>query len=412
MYSEKAVIGSIMKNNYLVDDCGLLPEHFESNEHKYIFKNMVELYKTQKTCDLVTLITKCDPIQLGGASYLSDMVRLASDNKFETYCENIMDSWREREKKSILSVALAENWTIEKIGQSFEQIHTQKVDDYADINDMLVDVFDLPWTEKEVIKGSNTGLKEMNLLTNGLQDGELVILAARPSMGKSDAMLHLAKHAGWDNRLPILFSLEMSKENLLMRSLASTGSYSRNAIRDPYKLFTDGQKDTWSKTAGLVGNTKMQIFDMPGQTLAQIRMKIRKAMNKYQDRKPVIFIDYLTLIKPATFTGNMHIQIGEISKGLKSIAKEFSCPVVALAQLSRQVEQRQDKRPLLSDLRESGSIEEDADVVMFLYRDAYYSKDDSDKSLEIIVAKNRNGGTKTINAIYNKFTGAITDGVN
>lgn len=229
---------------------------------------------------------------------------------------------------------------------------------------------------------------------------------------KSDAMLHLAKHAGWDNRLPILFSLEMSQNNLLMRSLASTGNYARNAIRDPYKLFTKGQKETWTKTTGQVGDTKMQIFDMPGQTLAQIRMKIRKSMNKYPNRKPVVFIDYLTLIRPATFTGNMHIQIGEISKGLKAIAKEFNCPVVALAQLSRGVEQRQDKRPLLSDLRESGSIEEDADVVMFLYRDAYYSKEDSDRTLEIIVAKNRNGGTKTINAIYNKYTGAITDGDN
>lgn len=412
MYSEKAVIGSILKDNYLVTECGLLPSHFEVNEHRYIFKNMVELYKTQKSCDLVTLITKCDVNLLGGANYLSDMLRLASDNKFETYCENIMDGWREREKKSILSVALQENWTIEKIGQAFEEIHTQKVDDYADINDLLVDVFEMPWIKKENVKGVDTGLTGLNLILNGLQNSELIILAARPSMGKSDVMLHLAKHAGWDNRLPIVFSLEMDNKSLLMRTLASTGSYSRNAIRDPFTHFTPGQKETWVKTTGMVGETKMQIFDKPGQTLSQIRMKIRKAMNKYPNRKPVIFIDYLTLIKPATFTGNMHVQIGEITKGLKEIAKEFSCPVVALAQLSRQVEQRQDKRPMMSDLRESGSIEEDADVVMFLYRDAYYSKDDLDKSLEIIIAKQRNGAVGTVNTIYNKFTGAITDGNN
>jgi replicative DNA helicase len=412
MYSEKAVIGSILKDNYLVTECGLLPSHFEVNEHRYIFKNMVELYKTQKSCDLVTLITKCDVNLLGGANYLSDMLRLASDNKFETYCENIMDGWREREKKSILSVALQENWTIEKIGQAFEEIHTQKVDDYADINDLLVDVFEMPWIKKENVKGVDTGLTGLNLILNGLQNSELIILAARPSMGKSDVMLHLAKHAGWDNRLPIVFSLEMDNQSLLMRTLASTGSYSRNAIRDPFTHFTPGQKETWVKTTGMVGETKMQIFDKPGQTLSQIRMKIRKAMNKYPNRKPVVFIDYLTLIKPATFTGNMHVQIGEITKGLKEIAKEFSCPVVALAQLSRQVEQRQDKRPMMSDLRESGSIEEDADVVMFLYRDAYYSKDDLDKSLEIIIAKQRNGAVGTVNTTYNKFTGAITDGNN
>lgn len=410
MISEKSAIGTIMKNNYLLADCDLSPRHFEVVENQEIFKAMQELHKTGKSCDMITLITKYDPRKLGGASYLTDALRLSNENKFEAYCENIMDAWREREKTSILSVALQDNWSIEKIGQAFEQIHSQKMEDYADIQDLLLDVFELPWTKQETKKGSDTGLKELNMILNGLQDSELTILAARPSMGKSDVMLHLAKHAGWDNRLPIIFSLEMSAASLMMRSLASTGNYARNAIRDPYTLFSPGQKETWSKTTGQVSDTKMQIFDMPGQTLAQMRMKIRKAMNKYLDRKPVIFIDYLTLIKPAQFTGNMHIQIGEISKGLKAIAKEFECPVVSLAQLSRQVEQRADKRPMLSDLRESGSIEEDADVVMFLYREAYYSKDDADKTLEIIVAKQRNGATGTINATYNKFTGAVTDG--
>lgn len=399
-----------MKDNYLILECGLLPGHFENNEHRYIFQSMTELYKTQKSCDMVTLISKRDPELMGGAFYLTDMLRLANENKFETYCENIMDSWREREKKSILSIALQDDWSIEKIGQSFEQIHSQKVDDHSDINDLLLDVYEMPWQEQEIKKGIDTGLAGLNKMLNGLQDEELFILAARPSMGKSDVMLHLAKQAGWDNRLPIVFSLEMSSQSLLSRSLASTGNYSRNAIRDPYRLFTQGQKETWAKTTGKLGETKMQIFDMPGQTLAQIRMKIRKAMNKHPERKPVIFIDYLTLIKPAQYTGNMHIQVGEITKGLKGIAKEFSCPVVALAQLSRSVEARQDKRPLLSDLRESGSIEEDADVVAFLYREAYYSKEDDDKTLEIIIAKQRNGAVGTVLTNYNKFTGAITDG--
>ena len=138
-------------------------------------------------------------------------------------------------------------------------------------------------------------------------------------------------------------------------------------------------------------------------------MKARKVFAEHPDRKPIIFVDYLTLIRSTTKGDNMHQKIGEISKGLKSMAKEFNCPVVVLAQLSRSVEQRQDKRPLLSDLRESGSIEEDADVVTFLYRDAYYSKDETDRTMEIIVAKNRNGGTGTVYANYNKFTGAITD---
>lgn len=412
MYSEKAVLGSIMKENYLVNDCGLLPSHFESKEHQYIFQSMKELYKTQKTCDMVTLITKRDPSLMGGAFQLTEMIRIANENKFEAYCENILDGWREREMKSILSIALQDNWDFEKIEKAFEKIRSQKVDDYADINDLLLDVYEMPWTEREVRKGTDTGLKELTMILNGLQDEELFILAARPSMGKSDVMLHLAKYAGWDNRLPIVFSLEMGNESLLMRLLASTGNYSRNAIRDPYSLLTDGQKETWINTTGVVGETKIQIFDMPSQTVAQMRMKVRKAMNKYPNRKPVIFIDYLTLIKPAQYTPNMHIQVGEITKELKAMAKEFSCPVVALAQLSRGVETRPDKRPLLSDLRESGSIEEDADVVAFLYRDAYYTKNDDDKTLEIIIAKHRNGAVGTVYTKYNKFTGVISDGNN
>lgn len=226
---------------------------------------------------------------------------------------------------------------------------------------------------------------------------------------KTDVMLHLAKHSGWANYLPIVFSLEMAKELLRDRLIASTGNYNRAKMKDPYSTMTEEQKRNWMPTLHRLADTKIQTFDKSAQTLPEIRMKARKRIAEFPDRKPIILIDYLTLIKSVERNDNMHQKIGAISKGLKTLAKEFNCPVVVLAQLSRKVEERPDKRPMPSDLRESGSIEEDADVIISIYRDAYYTKAEDDRTMELIVSKNRNGATGTVFANYNRFTGAITD---
>ncbi len=178
-------------------------------------------------------------------------------------------------------------------------------------------------------------------------------------------------------------------------------------MRDPYKLLTDRQKENWPKVVGLLSETKIQIFDRSRQTVPEMRMKIRKMISEHKGLRPLILIDYLTLIHSNENKNNKHLQVSDITKELKAVAREFNCPVITLAQLSRAVEQRQDKRPLMSDLRESGSIEEDADVIVFLYRGAYYTKDDNDNSMELIVAKNRNGPVGTAIAFYNKFTGEV-----
>lgn len=161
---------------------------------------------------------------------------------------------------------------------------------------------------------------------------------------------------------------------------------------------------------GNLDETHMQIFDGAGQTVAEMRAKTRKLMHQFPHRKPIIFIDYLTLIQTTQFFGgNAHMQVTEISKSLKTMAKDFDCPVVCLAQLNRSVESRANKRPMMSDIRESGSVEQDADVILFLYREAYYDRDSEDHSLEIIVSKNRNGPVGTIAVNYNEHTGAIED---
>ncbi len=202
----------------------------------------------------------------------------------------------------------------------------------------------------------------------------------------------------------------MKDEKLRDRLIASTGNYNRNKMKNLYERLSEEQKKTWMNTLGRVAQTSIEIFDKSGQTLSEIRMKVRKVKNQNPGKQLIVLIDYLTLIKPNNdYRGNMHLAVSDISKGLKAIAKDFDCPVICLAQLSRDVDRRKDKRPVLSDLRESGSIEEDADVVIFFYRDAYYSKKDDDDSLEMIIAKNREGETGSIFAKYNKYTGAISD---
>ncbi|WP_456276521.1 DnaB-like helicase C-terminal domain-containing protein [Bacillus sp. AK128] len=179
-------------------------------------------------------------------------------------------------------------------------------------------------------------------------------------------------------------------------------------MRNPKKMLTQSQKDKWSEVIGNLNETNIQIFDSAGQRVAEMRAKTRKIMNQHPNKKPVIFIDYLTLIQASQiYGGNMHLQVTEISKSLKTMAKDFECPVICLAQLNRSVETRANKRPMMSDIRESGSVEQDADVILFLYREKYYDKDSDDSALEIIVSKNRNGPVGTITVKYNEHTGAI-----
>ena len=245
-------------------------------------------------------------------------------------------------------------------------------------------------------------------MTGGFQDGEVTILAARPSMGKSDVMLHFAKAAGWAGYLPIVFSLEMPEKLITSRLIASTGGYNRLKMRDPGKMLSQSQKDRWADVIGYLNQTNIQIFDGAGQTISEMRAKTRKMMHQFPNMKPVIFIDYLTLIRSAeTYGGNSHLQVTEISRNLKTMAKDFECPVVCLAQLNRSVETRAEKRPMMSDIRESGSVEQDADVILFLYREKYYDKETENPYLEIIVSKNRNGPVGAIQVKYNEFTGLI-----
>jgi len=406
--AEKSLLGTMLRENHLIDDTSLTPEHFLNATHQRIFDHMRTLRAKGQSVDVATLLIYYDPRELGGAAYLQEMERLANPPKFDDYERAIMDAWKDREKKNIVSKAMMEDWNVDQIMSALDQLQDGETGDRSSLSNSLAKYYEAPWTPLEEERGVTSGLRDLDALTGGFRNAEMTIIAARPSAGKTDVLLHCAKQAGWLGYLPIVFSLEMSSESLEVRMIGSTGGYNRTKLRNPEKHLSDKQKGMWIPALEQLAKTDMEIFDGAGQTVPVMRAKVRKMVNEKQ-KHPVIFIDYLTLIKPVNHHNSMHLQVSEISKALKGMAKEFNCPVIVLAQLSRAVEQRPDKRPMLSDLRESGSIEEDADMVISLYRDSYYTKDDEDRTLELGVLKNRNGPVGIAKVNYNKFSGEITD---
>lgn len=405
---EKALLGCLMKADYLLKETVIQPSQLESSLHKGIMRTMVELTEKGKMVDLISLTSVPNLESLGGMSYLSELLAHAHIEKFDNIESLILDQWKEREKRNILTLAAMNDWEIDRVISELDKISQVKLEDHTSIQQALTNIYEAPWEEQIKEKSIPTGINKFDEMTGGFQKGEVTILAARPSMGKTDMMLHFAKKAGWDGYLPIIFSLEMPEHQITKRLIASTGGYNRAKMRNPNKMLTEAQKDTWSSVIGVVRETNIHIFDGAGQTIAEMRAKTRKLLHEYPDKKPMLFIDYLTLIRASqSYGGNPHLQVTEISKALKTMAKDFDCSVICLAQLNRSVESRANKRPMMSDIRDSGSVEQDADVILFLYRESYYDKDTDNRNLEIIVSKNRNGPIGTIFTQYNQHTGSI-----
>ncbi|TKI50633.1 replicative DNA helicase [Lysinibacillus tabacifolii] len=408
--AEKSLLGTMLHENYLIADSNLEAAHFISQVHQNIFTSMLQLVSERKAVDYITLLTTREPIELGGANYLAEIGSFASATKFEEYETIVLENWRERSKRQMMEQAQQEDCGIAEIQQALDKLMTQYTTTNTSIKADLMQMAKRPFEQENSKTGVLTGLLDLDKLLNGFQDAELTIIAARPSMGKTDTMNHIALKAGWDGYLPIIFSLEMSRTTLIDRLIAATGNFNRLKMRNPYEYFTDGQKEKWMTTLGMLDNANIEIDDRAGMTVPQIRATARKIIKANPDKKPVILIDYLQIIRVSNPRDNQTQAIGQISWDLKQMAKEFNCPVICLAQLNRSVEQRQDKRPVMSDLRDSGNIEQDADVIAFLYRDDYYAKESERQNmLEFIIAKHRNGPTGTVFASYVKDTGRLSN---
>lgn len=413
---EQAIIGSMLVNPDAISTVMefIKPEYFYKQAHKYIFQAIVELFDQNEPIDVVTVSEYLRDINqleaVGGRSYVNDLaLSIITTANVEYHAKKVS-------QKSILRDLIRIGTTI--VADAYEEPNVDKVLDSAErmvfelgqrrdarelthIKDIVTHSFNQieeRYENKDELLGVPSGYYDLDSMTAGFQKSDLIILAARPSMGKTAFCLNIAAEVAIRATTPVaLFSLEMSKEQLVQRLLCAEAEIDAQRIRTGHM-----QMDDWTKLSTAMAKlapAPMFIDDTPAISVMEIRSKARKLKYEYPDLGMII-IDYLQLMEGESKARGDRVQeISAISRGLKGLAREINVPVIALSQLSRAVEQRQNKKPMLSDLRESGSIEQDADIVMFIYRDEYYHPELIEKRGEasIIVAKQRNGPVGEVN---------------
>ena len=423
--AEQAILGCMLIDQDATSDAieVLKPEDFYRDDHKYIYEAMLNLYTKGEPIDIITVKDELTSMQkfeaVGGIEYLAtlpDRAPLVANS--DKYIKIV-------EEKSILRKLIKTATEIEGLGYAqneevdnvidqaekkiFDIMQNKNQKGYTPIKDVLVETFaelEKLYNQKQPVTGIATGFTDLDNRTAGLHNSDLILIAARPAMGKSAFALNIATNAAINEKVPVaIFNLEMSKTQLVNRMLCSEAMVDSNKVRTG-KI----DEEDWIKLATALGplsEAPIYIDDTPGISISEIRAKCRKL--KLEKNIGLVVIDYLQLIQGSGKKNSSREQeISEISRSLKTIAKELDVPVIALSQLSRESEKRQDHKPMLSDLRESGAIEQDADLVMFIYRDDYYNQDSEKKNIaEIILAKHRAGATGTIELLwmgsYTKF---------
>ncbi|EEM18273.1 Replicative DNA helicase [Bacillus pseudomycoides DSM 12442] len=371
--------------------------------HQAIFKLIRKIEEEGQPLDLVALVSKMEPAflaQIGGMEYLVNIIESVPTTANFSYYEGLVrNAWKMNQAGS-MAHSMCERLLAEKdekvIGETITRLcELEEVDctlDF-DLKDTLVDLYEELHQDTEELTGIETGFSALNKMTCGLQEGDFVVIGARPSMGKTAFALNIALHAAKSGTAVGLFSLEMSNKQLLKRMVSCLGEVSGKRLKNPKHRFTI---EDWGKTSRAfaeIGDLPLEIYDKAGVTTQEIWVQVRKLKRKYADKKLLVIVDYLQLITgDSKYRGNRFQEMSEISRKLKLLARDLNVCVVALSQLSRGVESRQDKRPFLSDLRETGQIEQDADVIMLMYREDYYEKETEHKDItEIQIAKHRNG---------------------
>ena len=423
--AEQAVLGSMLTDKDAVISAieVLKEEDFYRTDNRSIYEAIINLYNRAEPIDIITVKAELESLgkfeQVGGLEYLASL-----PDKVPTTA-NAMKYIKIVEEKSTLRNLIKTANEIIELGYDptedvsdimegaekkiFNIMQNNDKKSYSPIKDILVESFtqlEELYNRKQHITGVPSGFTELDYKTAGFHGSDLVLIAARPAMGKSAFALNIATNAAVRANVPVvIFSLEMSKEQMVNRILCSEAMVDSNKVRTG-KL----EEDDWTKLAGSIGplsDAEIYIDDTPGISVMEIRAKCRKL--KKEKNIGMVVIDYLQLVQGSNRrNGSREQEISEISRSLKILAKELNVPVIALSQLSRAVEQRPDHRPMLSDLRESGAIEQDADIVMFLYRDDYYNPDSEKKDIaEVIIAKHRGGSLGTVDLLwlgsYTKF---------
>ncbi len=416
--AEQSVIGSmIMDREAIVAASELVTgEDFYNRQYGVVFETMVELNDQGSPVDVVTLQNRLKekdvPPEVSSLEFVRELVTVVPTSANIRYYANIVAEKSLLRKlirlnEEIANTCYAGKESLEYILEDtekrvFQLVQKRTADDYVPIRTVVMNAMDkieMAAKNKGNVTGIPTGFIDLDYRTAGMQPSDLVLIAARPSMGKTAFALNIAQYVAFRKDMTVaIFSLEMSKEQLVNRL------FSMESKVDSQHLRTGNlSDDEWEKlieSAGVIGKSNLIIDDTPGISISELRSKCRKY--KLEHHLDMIIIDYLQLMTGSgRSTDSRQQEISDISRSLKALARELNVPVLALSQLSRAVEQRPDHRPMLSDLRESGAIEQDADVVMFIYRDDYYNKDTDRKNIsEIIIAKQRNGPIGTVELVW------------
>jgi len=417
--AEMAVLGSMLIEEHAIADAiELLDSHcFYSDANRKVFECILKLYANNKAVDIVTLIEELkrtgDLERIGGATYVTGLTTVVPTAanvrhygcivKEKSILRNLIST-----ATNIISESYDTQGDVEKILDRAErtifEISSKKVDaNFAPIKEILKDsmeTIDALYQKKAHVTGVETGFTDFDSLTAGLHASDLIVVAGRPSMGKSAFIASIAEHAGVIRKIPILiFSLEMSKEQLVQRMLCSHARVNAHSVRTGFLSQSDWPRLT--NAAGKLSEAPIFIDDSAALSVLELRAKARRL--KSQHNIQLITVDYLQLMQGLSGAENRQQEISEISRSLKALARELNVPVIAVSQLSRAVETRQDHRPQLSDLRESGAIEQDADVVALLLREDYYNPTPENRGIaEIIMAKQRNGPVGSVKLTFIK----------
>ncbi|MDP2603388.1 MAG: replicative DNA helicase [Deltaproteobacteria bacterium] len=422
--AESSVLGGILLENEAVNQVLelLRPEDFYRESHRKVFRAIVELSDRSDPVDLITLSdclkNRGELEAVGGTAYLASLADFVPTAANITHYARIV-----REKsilRSLISTATEiatrgyeEQGNVDEFLDSAEKvifdISEKKIKaSFVAVGDMIKDTLktvEKLYERKEMVTGVPTGYDDLDKLTAGLQPAELIIVAGRPGMGKTAFALNIAANAAFTGAGVAVFSLEMAKEQLVLRMLCSEARVDSSKVRSGYL----GERDfpQLAKAAGRLHEAPIYIDDTPAISVLELRAKARRLVRDRSKKIGLIIVDYLQLMRGMGTASNREQEISEISRSLKALAKELSVPVMALSQLNRRVEDRSDRRPMMSDLRESGAIEQDSDVIIFIYRDEVYNKSDESKKglAEIIVAKQRNGPIDTVTLTFlNMYT--------
>lgn len=416
--TEQGLIACILKDNEIIKEVMLKPEHFSDLACKQLFQAMKQLSENGDPIDPISLNEIMGDInynRVGGLAFVSDLMNsVASTHAFKFYEKSILNNWKSRTVKNMLR-PLTENDvepdSIQAIINDLNKIDQTGTREGFDVKEHLLELYNLPDlpTPKGHI-GIPSGFKMLDMMMDGFQDEDFIVFGARPSMGKTALMLNMAFNIAEKGHIPIIFSLEMSAESLIRRLISSVGGIDGTRVRN-MNYMTDDDKKKWKIAVNRLRELDFEIFDDSSTTVNEMRARVRQVQSKHKDKRCIVMIDYLTKIKPMNFYGgNENQQVQEVSGDLKAMAKDYKIPVFCLAQLSRGVESRQNKRPIMSDLRASGAVEQDADVIAFLYRDDYYNENsESQNIIEIDIAKQRNGPVGKIELYYFKETNRFRD---